>query len=110
MSTLQSITQIHELREEISQTSAGLRSLTNLVADGRIGLRDFLVFSRLVFGGNKNLDRMMADTQLFISTLITAKNALRLLKVEMGPAGWVMLAGSALVGTIAVDFMMNGGE
>lgn len=105
MSTSNSISEINELRQSAVMTNQSLRTLNNLTGDGNMGLRDVLVLTRILTGGNEDLASLIGTVQTVIAVVTTARAALKLLQIEMGPLGWAFLIAGTVIGPIVVDQM-----
>jgi uncharacterized protein YaaW (UPF0174 family) len=92
------ITDIRGMRTDVLHLNAELRTMSHLVVDGNLSLRDFLVLARLLFGGNPEMASMLANIQLFIALMGTARALTRALQIEMGPVGWAILGVSTAAG------------
>lgn len=99
MSTMQSIDQIHELRMNVAQVNNEINILSHIAYKGKLDLRDYLVLVRALTGGNPELNGLISNMQLAITTTRTAISLARLAKIEMAtnPLLWPVLA----VGTFA---------
>lgn len=83
---------IAAMREEVLRFNSEINTMTHLLVNGNIGLRDFLVMTRALFGGNKDMAMMFRDIQLFIALMGTARAAAKAFQLELGPIGWAGLA------------------
>ncbi len=95
------VTDIKAMRTDVMQFNAELRTMSRLVLDGNLSLRDFLVLARLLFGGNPEMATMLANIQLFIALMGTARTVTRAFNIELGPLGWGILGVSTAAGLAA---------
>lgn len=100
---MSTVSEIREMRSEILRVNSELRLLTNLAQKGNVTFRDLLVLTRLLASGSPELSRLMANLQATIAVAQTTITTLRLLKIEMGPIGWALLA----IGTFAGLTMLS---
>jgi uncharacterized protein YaaW (UPF0174 family) len=107
LSTSESISQIRELRGEVLRVNADIRLLSNIAVDGKLALRDYLTLVRLLTGGSPELTSLIASMQTTIAVVQTARTVTKLLQIEMGPIGWLLLGASAFVGFVATEQMMR---
>lgn len=91
------------------ETNNSIHALSQLALNGTIGLRDFMVFARILFGDNPKMANMIADAQIFVAVISTARTALKALEVEIGPIGWGVLTGTTVLSVATADYMMNPG-
>lgn len=107
MSTLQSISEIGELRQQIAQTNAAMNVLNHAALEGKIALRDYLVLVRLLTGGNENLSALIQNMQVTLATIQTLRTATKLLQAEMGPIGWLLLGIGTFAGLTSYSVYSN---
>ncbi len=107
MSTSASIGQIQDLRTEVLKYNADCRVLLNITRDGQLALRDFLTLTRLLTGGNPQLSNFIATMEATIAVVQTARTVTKLLQIEMGPIGWLLLGVGAFAGFLGAEQMMR---
>ena len=107
MSNQQTIAELQDIRTSAIQANQQLITLSHLAADGRVTLRDFVTLTRVLTGGNEDLSSLMMQLQTTIALVGTARTVLRLLEVELGPAGWLLLGGATLAGVMGADQLMR---
>ena len=103
MSNQQTIEEITAVREAAYQTNRSLITLTHIAVDGRIALRDFVTLARVLTGGDPSLQAVISYAQTAIAIVGSVRVALRLLQIEMGPVGWVLLGLGTVAGIVGMD-------
>jgi len=86
------------MRSEVLQLNAEVRTMTNLMTNGNLSLRDFLVLSRALFGAHPQMAQILADIQLFIAVMGTARALNKMFQLELGPVGWAVLGATTIIG------------
>ncbi len=69
----------------------------------KVGLQDLLALTRLMAGDDPNLQSLINYLTTTIALVNTARVTLKLLQIEMGPVGWLLLVLGTVGGTVAVD-------
>ena len=103
MSTSQSIHEIAELRQVAIRANQSLNSLNRMAATTTVGLQDLLAITRLMAGDDPNIQSFITYLTTTIALVNTARVVVKLLQIEMGPIGWVLLIAGTVGGVAAMD-------
>jgi uncharacterized protein YaaW (UPF0174 family) len=104
---LSSVSDVRGMRTEVLQLNAEVRTMTNLMANGNLSLRDFLVLSRALFGSNPQMAKILADIQLFIALMGTARAMNKMFQLELGPVGWAILGATTVIAIAGYSIYEN---
>lgn len=107
MSNQQTIGDLREIRVQASLANQQLVTLNRLAKTGNLNLYDLAIITRSLSGGNEDLESLIGYVQTVITAVTAARTALKLLQLEMGPLGWILLALGTAATVIGVDQLLR---
>ena len=98
--------QVDELRHSMRLLNQDLTVFSRLIRTAQLSTNDLLGLFSLMTGGNKDIQKVIALIQMYITLVTTARFLTKMLYIEMGPMGWAMLAGTTAA-AIGASYMME---
>ena len=95
---------VREMRQEVRELTADLRVFNRVVATSKVGANDLLVLLESL-GLPREMRAAINELQMLVATINVARTTARLLEIELGPIGWILLIGGTLGGLAASQQM-----
>lgn len=97
---------IPNLRRGIQELTADIRVFNRVAQTGRISGNDLLVILRML-RLPPAIDDAIVQMQVAIATINTLRMAFKLMQIEMGPLGWLLLGIGIFGGMVATAQMAS---